>query len=148
MHREIHKYSRSKKVLDVFDVLICIRDSYSASHITGNIISGFRKSGIWDESIIGPNIELLKAYITNHGGDNINGHPNLNTLLKAFKNKDRTVLRGADVEDQGIIRIKTTRNCNLTSDVVLEALQKREKKKADEFMLKRKMEEERLLRLD
>ena len=148
MQREIHKYSRSKKVLDVFDVSICIRDAYSASHTTGNIVSGFRKSGIWDESILGPNIALLKAYITNHVEGNINGHPNLNSLLRAFENKDRTVLRDADVEDQGTIRIKTTRGCNLTSDVVLEALQKREKKKGDAFMLKRKREEERLLRLD
>ena len=39
------------------------------------------------------------------------------------------MLRDADVEEKGTVRIKTTTGCNLTSDAVLNALQLREDKK-------------------
>ena len=39
------------------------------------------------------------------------------------------MLRDADVEEKGTVRIKTTTGCNLTSDAVLNALQLREDKR-------------------
>lgn len=46
--------------------------------------------------------------------------------MEAFKARSRSLLRDADVEEEGRIRIGTRTGCHLTSDIVLEVLGKRE----------------------
>lgn len=49
-----------------------------------------------------------------------------------FKTRGRSLLLDADVQDEGKIRVNTQRGCHLTSEAVLEALQERAARKAQE----------------
>ena len=41
IQKEIHNMAKCKTILDSFDIAICIRNAYSSSHTTANIVSGF-----------------------------------------------------------------------------------------------------------
>ena len=52
--------------------------------------------------------------------------PTVDGLINQFLKKGRSLLRDADVEEEGTIKIGTVRGAHLTSNAVIEALNVRE----------------------
>ena len=129
IQKEIHTMAKCKTILDAFDIAICIRNAYSSSHTTVNIVSGFYRSGAWDEQLLDATIDLLRWLFSISKLEENKENVTLEMLLKSYARKARSLLRDADVEEKVTVRIKTTTGCNFTSDAVLNALQLRQDKR-------------------
>ena len=129
LQKEIHEASRSKKVVDAFDIAHCINVSYSASLTAGNIMSGFTRTGIWDRKGMSATVEPL-THLFNTGQD---GDPpvavTLSKLMKSFSRQRRSLLQNDDVEESGTIRINTTTGAHMPSNRVLQALKLRNERR-------------------
>lgn len=120
LQAELHRFARQKNVLTASDVAGCIRKAYCKAIVPRTISDRFLKCGMWDPQKRGKNIDApsrlfqAKTSLT------------IDTLVASFKRQSRTLLRDADVDEEGNIRIKTTSGTHLTSVAVLEAFHKRE----------------------
>ena len=123
LQEEVHRASRQKPCLDAFDVGTCIRNAYSKSHTGGNFCSGFYRTDIWGPSLLSTNMDPLKTLIK--GKTDVGARVSVEDLLLSFRDKHRTFLRDADVEENRRVRIKTTSGVNLTPEAVISALERR-----------------------
>lgn len=85
------------------------------------------KSGIWDPLTLSPNISVLHKFPFYEGfeGNNSVGVeclPSLEAILASFDSTHLSLLRDADMEDEGTVRIYIRQGAHLTSDAVIEAL--------------------------
>ena len=109
--------------MDAIDIAEILNSALSDSLTTSNIVNGFRKCGVWDPTSKPASVSPLIYLFT--GNDNAE-MPTLSQIVGSFRASGRILLRDADVEDNGTIRIKTTRGAHLTSNAVLDALKRRE----------------------
>ena len=123
LQQEVYRASRQNQCLDAFDVVTCIRNAYIKTHMGGNICSGFYRTGIWDPSLLSTNMDALKTLFK--GKKDVHARVSVEDLPLSFRNKHCTLLRDADVEENGRVRIKTTSGVNLTSEAVISALERR-----------------------
>lgn len=122
LQAEVHKCSRVKSVLNAFDIAGCIRDAYTRSHTSGNIISGFLRTGIWDPVKLRTNISVVEVILGKYGKDT----STVEKLISFFLKMQRSLLHPMDLEEEGRIKIDTSSGLHLTSANVIDALAKRE----------------------
>ena len=109
--------------MDAFDIAEILNFALSDSMKSSNIVSGFRKSGVWDPSSKSASVSPLMHLFLNDDNAEM---PTLSQIVGSFRASGRSLLRDADVEENGTIRIRTTGGAHLTSDAVLDALKRRE----------------------
>ena len=91
-----------------------ITKAFDKCMTVSNIQSGFRKCGIWDLVVLGTDIEPLK-YLFVDQENSSEQSPTIDELKWSFLNRSRSLLRDADVEESGTIRICTSTGVHLTS---------------------------------
>jgi len=111
--------------LNAFTVAACVANAYAKAFVWPTIRSGFVRSGIWNHETFQTDISSLEHLFRDTDMES----PSLDILLSSFMKKERSLLREADVEEEGRIRIRATSGANVTADCVLEALEQREQKK-------------------
>ena len=74
--------------------------------------------------------------------------PSLEAVVLSFKSRGRSLIRNADIDEQGTIRISTAKGAHLTADVVLEALAERESRRRQGAKITPEEIEENKLRLE
>lgn len=62
-------------------------------------------------------------------------------LIDSFNNQQRSLIRSANMQEEGLIKIKITSGAHLTSDCVMEALEMREKQQRGEALKRKQIEE-------
>lgn len=129
LQSELHRVSRIANKLNAFTVGTCILNAYSNAFKVPNIRSGFFKCGLWDMTTGSTNICALEHLFSSRSS---NGAVSLTVVLQTFKGKERSLLRDVPVEDEGRIKIDTSRGANITSEKVLDVLKEREAKKAEQ----------------
>ena len=120
----LHSAARVKSVLNAFNLASLITHAYDKSMTISNIRSGFFKCGTWDDDHMGTNGIVLQFLFDQ--SDNNMSAPTVDDLIKAFLKKSRSLLREADVKEEGTIKIGTAKGSHLTLDAVIEALKVRE----------------------
>lgn len=125
LQAELHRVSRIASKLTAFSVAVAISNAYLRAFVAPNIRSGFVRCGVWDEVTRKTNVKILDHLFVNTATDALP----LEFVLESFKNKERSLLRDVDVEEDGRIKIDTSAGANVTAAVVLEALKKRNERK-------------------
>ena len=124
LQQEIHKLSRAKKVLNVFDIAVALFFSYFQCLTPRNICNGFVRTGIWNPRTLDVDITALHDLFREE--EKIT----LENLLNSFSRQGRSLIFDADIGREGTIRVNTTAGAHLTSQAILDALSARDKKKA------------------
>ena len=144
LQRDLHRVSMCKKQLNAFDVASVIQNAYALSFVASTVSLGFISCGVWDPVTGRTNVSALQHLFTNESGEsNVVLHCLLNTYLR----RNRSLLRDANMQHEGRIRITTTTGSHIASEAVLRALQARERQKREEEEKKRRakeLKEERL----
>ena len=120
LQAELHRYALANATLNAFSVASCIHRTYSKSFVRPKIQADFSKCGLWSEGRNRPDINALSAPFK--VGDDVA----VEKPIFAFNKSQRSILRDADVEEKGRVRISTANGAHLTSKLVLQALKKRE----------------------
>jgi len=80
----------------------------------------------------GKNIDALSRLFVNAA------NVGMGDLIASFNRMQRTLLRDADIEEEGRIRVVTVSGADLASATVLDALQKRTEQRSTQISKKRK----------
>lgn len=126
LQHELHRLARITVKINAFTVAKCIANAYSKAFNSSNIISGFVKCGIWNELTRSTDVSALESLFV----DTSTSALPLSVVIETFRNKERTLLRDVNVEEEGRIRIDTSSGAHVTAEVVLDALQKRKERQA------------------
>ena len=124
----MHRASSVRSVLSAFDIGSIIFNAYGKCMTISNMRSGFMRCGIWDPKTLSTNIDYLKHLLVTEKTDS-RTLPSLDDLVKAYWRKGRSLLREANVEESGTIKISTTKGAHLTSEVVFQALRQRNERR-------------------
>jgi len=137
IQREVYAAARYTQVLTVFDVAHILKTTLSDALTTANIISGFTRTGTWDNERGTASVAALQhlPFFDNdemiQNGSNSTAYPTLTSVIESpFNGNRRSLLRSATVPESGTIRISATSGAHLTSDAVLTALQERAERRA------------------
>lgn len=125
LQAEFHRAARSNSTLNAFTVASCIHNAYSRAFVRPTIQAGFVKCGLWSQEKNATDVSALSRLFK--AGEEVT----VQGLVVAFNKSQRSLLRDADVEEEGRVRINTANGAHLTSETVLEALKKRAEKRAD-----------------
>ena len=133
IQKEVHSRAMRTQVLDAFDVADVLKFALSDAVTASNVVSGFKKCGIWDLQSRGTCIEELEGLHffeenTTVGQQNAQ-ELSIEVLIESFRNCSRRLLRDVDVGDSGTVRISTNSGAYLTADAVFEALLARDKRR-------------------
>lgn len=122
LEEELHRVARISTKLNAFSVAVCIWNAYCKAFVPGNIRSGFVKCGVWNMDSMQADVTALEYLFVEKESE---GELPLSVVIKSFEQKERSLLRDVDVEEEGRIRVSTTSGAHVTSDAVLEALKER-----------------------
>lgn len=126
LQREFHRATRTKRILDCFDVGTIITASYYDAFTRRNIQDGFLRTGLWNHAKQSAAMDALEE------------HPSFVSLsctrsvadvMRMFDAKRRSLLRDSDVDITGTVAVDTTAGAHLTADCIVEALEKRNKRR-------------------
>lgn len=123
LQNQSHRAVRQKTVLNIWDVSQCISNVYSSSHTVGNIRSASHQSGVWDMKPLKTNVLPLEEVLY-QTKDRLLETLTASMLLDCFGRRHCTLLGDKVVQEEGHVRVTTTFGAHLTSDAVLEAIQK------------------------
>lgn len=115
LEEELHRASRFLSKLNYFTVGRCISNAYAKEFVAPTISSVFTRAGLWNTETFKTDISPLEYLFCDDG----TSKPSLQFILLSFAKKERSLLRDADVEEEGRIRINTTSGANVTSERVL-----------------------------
>eukprot|EP00171_Calliarthron_tuberculosum_P005363 IDg5363t1 len=162
--------SRKDARNDIFTVCELLTDAYQQTVTATNIIGGFRRSGLWDQSVRGPNPDRIRAedFTSSVISEStvsrlpstrrtvsisdstcppecrIERYKQLYNLF--LSNAEELCSDGTVVTETGTIKVTTRSGATLTSDNVLTALQAAERKKEQEASRKVAAAEHRVRR--
>lgn len=125
LEEELHRTARIASKLNAFTVGSCISNAYAKAFVSPIIRSGFVRSGLWNWVTYKTDVSALEHLFGKFGVEK----PSLDLLLRSFEKNERSLLREANVEEDGRIRINTSAGANVTSECVLAALKLREDRK-------------------
>ena len=128
LEAETHRSSSVRSILSAFDIGSIISYAYGKCMTISNMRNGFMRCGIWDPETLSTNVDHLKHLFVSENTAT-NGLPTADDLVTAYLKKGRSLLRKANVEESGTIRISTTKGAHLTSEVVLSALRERNERR-------------------
>ena len=133
IQKEVHSRAMRPQLLDAFDVADVLKFALSDSVTASNVVSRFKKCGIWDPQSRGTCIEELEGlhfFEENTTVRQQNAQElSLEVLIESLRNSSRSLLRDVDVRDSGTVRMSTTSDAHLTADAVIEALLARDKRR-------------------
>lgn len=117
---------KTKEKLDAFGLSLVTCSEYDASIASGNIISGFEKTGNWDFEICTVNPAALQRshFLCQHVPMTVTD------VLSTFVGRECSLLRGVIILE-GTVHLDTLRGARITSDACLDALKAIENRKTE-----------------
>ena len=128
LEAEIHPASSLRSILSAFDIGCIISNAYGKCMTISDMRNSFMRCGIWDPKTLSTNVDHLKHLFVSEDTAT-KDLPTVDDLVTAYLKKGRSLLREANVEESGTIRISTTKGAHATSEVVLSALCERNKRR-------------------
>ena len=117
---------RNVKKIDVFTAADCIAQAFIYPMTQSNIVKSFEKTGGWVRCKGGPSARPLLELFPKPDGS----FPTVEEFMASFNKSTLALVSHVDVAQEGTIRINTCSGAVLTAEVVLEALEKRETRRA------------------
>lgn len=140
--------------LDIFTLAEIVTKSYDTAFSRENIISAFAKTGLWNANVRSPSIRgLMEVKFTNGDADGLehsNGDAtygdrivNFMQLVGKYRKSRCTLLSDGVVEAEGTVKLDVTNGINYHSSMVLDALKRREDKRAAEVARRQEQQREK-----